>query len=97
MYITPFTIALTHLLTLNESFIITLFASTAIAWSAALLVLSVKEMQKYSFGEAVKNILLVIFFMIMVVVSVVIIYLLLVSLFDFFREIMEEGVYRVEN
>lgn len=97
LYITPFTIALTHLLTLNESFIITLFASTAIVWSAALLVLSVKEMQKYSFSETVKNILLVIFFMIMVVVSVVIIYLLLVSLFDFFREIMEEGVYRVEN
>lgn len=95
--LTPFIVALSYVLTLNEGFIVTLGSIFLICWSACLLVMSVKETQRYTFGETVKNILLVFFFMIMVIVAVCIVYLLFGQLVSFIKDIIEEGVYRAQH
>ena len=92
--LTPFNILLSYCLTLNEGFIVNLGSMFIIAWSACLLILSVKEIQRYTFGETVRNILLVFFFMIMVIVAISIVYLLFGQLIGFLEEIIKEGVYR---
>lgn len=95
--LTPINVILSHALTLNEGFIINLGAIFIIAWTAILFFISVKEIQKYSFSETVKSILLVFFFMIMVIVAVAIVYLLFGQIVSFVKEIFEEGVYRAKQ
>ncbi len=92
--ITPFIVILSYGLTLNEAFIVNLGSLFVIAWAACLVFMSVKDIQRYSFGETVKNIFLVFFFMIMVIVAVCIVYLLFGQLVVFIKEIFGEGVYR---
>lgn len=94
LLLAPINVVLSHVLTLNEGFIVNLGSIFIISWAACLFFLSVKEIQKYSFGETVKSIFLVFFFMIMVVVAVAIIYLLFGQIVSFVKEIVEEGMYR---
>lgn len=94
MLLAPLNVLLSHGLTLNEGFIVNLGSIFIIAWTACLFFLSVKEVQKYSFGETLKSIFLVFFFMIMVIVAVAIIYLLFGQIVSFIKEIAEEGMYR---
>ncbi len=95
--LTPFIVLLTHVLTLNESFIVTLGWIFILAWSVVLLFLSVKEIQQFTVGETIKNIVLTIFYMILVVVAVAIIYLLWNQAISFFKELFGEVGYRVQN
>ena len=92
--LTPFLVIVSHALTLNEGFIISLGSLFVIAWTAVLIFMSVMEMQKYTFGETVKSVLLIFFFMIMVIVAIAIIYLLFGQIVSFVKEIFEEGIYR---
>lgn len=94
---TPFIVALSHVLTLNEAFIVNLGWIFVLAWSAVLLFLSVKEIQQFTVGETVKNIILTIFYMILFVVAVAILYLLWSQAFEFFGEFFGEVGYRVQN
>ncbi len=94
---TPVIIALSYVLTLNEAFVVNIGAIFIIAWTACLLFISVQEIQRYKFGETVRNILLVFFFMIMVVVAFSIVYLLFGQIVSFVKEIVGEGIYRVTN
>lgn len=92
--LTPFLVIVSHALTLNEGFIISLGSLFVIAWTAVLIFMSVMEMQKYTFGETFKSVLLIFFFMIMVIVAIAIIYLLFGQIVSFVKEIFEEGIYR---
>lgn len=95
--LTPFVIALSHILTLNEGFIVDLGSLFIVVWAAVLVFLSVKEVQQYKFGETVKSVFLVIFFMVMVIVAFVIVYLLIGKIVGFAQEIIVEGMYRVSQ
>lgn len=94
IFITPFVIASTYVLTLNEAFIVTLASTVAIGWSAILIFLSVIEIHNYSLWNAIKNVLLTAFFMVMAVVVVAILYLIWGQVIDFIKTLWAEVKYR---
>ncbi|MBP3462216.1 MAG: hypothetical protein J6J72_01310, partial [Tyzzerella sp.] len=67
----------------------------AIAWSAILIFVSVREIHDYTIKETVKIILLTLFFMIMAVIVCVILSLIGQPVVLFFREIISEVTYHV--
>ncbi len=97
LLLTPFKVLLSHGLTLNEGFLIRLGGVFIIGWTVCLFFLSVKEIQRYRFGETLKSIFLVFFFMIMVIVAVAIVYLLFGQIVSFVNEIVKEGIYRAHQ
>lgn len=93
LILSPIVIASTYVLTLNESVIVHYLWVIAIAWSAALLCISVKEIHNYTVRETVKIILLTLFFMIMAVIVSVILYLIGQQVVIFIKDIINEVTY----
>ena len=91
----PIVIASTYVLTLNEAVIVHYLWAIAIAWSAILIFVSVREIHDYTIKETVKIILLTLFFMIMAVIVSVILYLIGQQVVLFFRDIISEVTYHV--
>jgi hypothetical protein len=91
----PIVIASTYVLTLNEAVIVHYLWAIAIAWSAILIFVSVREIHDYTIKETVKIILLTLFFMIMAVIVCVILYLIGQQVVLFFRDIISEVTYHV--
>lgn len=91
--LTPIVIASTYALTLNESVIVHYLWAIALAWSLALLCISVKEIHNYSVKETVKIILLTLFFMIMAIIVCVILYLIGQQVVIFLQDIINEVTY----
>ena len=92
---TPLTFVLTYVLTLNESFLITLMRIFTIGYTAVTFYLGIKETHNYRIPETIKNILLTLFFIIMAIVVFAILYLLWGQLYEFFAGIGNEVKYRV--
>ena len=90
---TPIVIASTYVLTLNEAVIVHYLWAIAVAWSAILICISVKEIHNYTVKETVKIILLTLFFMIMAVIVCVILYLIGQQVVLFFKDIISEVTY----
>ena len=91
----PIVIASTYVLTLNEAVIVHYFWAIAVAWSAVLICISVREIHNYTVKETVKIILLTLFFMIMAVVVSVILYLIGQQVVIFIQDIISEVTYHV--
>ena len=95
LVLTPIAIVMTYLLSLNEAFLVNLVWITGVIWTGVLLVMSVIEIHNYSFGQAVKNLLLILFFMVMAVVSIAIIYLIWTQVLGYLSDVFGEATYRI--
>lgn len=89
----PVVIASTYVFTLNEAVIVHYLWAIAIAWSALLICISVKEIHNYTVKETVKIILLTLFFMIMGIIVCVILYLIGQQVVIFLQDIVNEVTY----
>lgn len=92
---TPFIFLLSHVLTLNEEFLISFGRLFMIVWCAVLVFMSVKEINDYSVKNTIKIIALTIFTILIVCLLAFIIYVLWSQVFDFAQQIPREVVYRI--
>ncbi len=94
---TPVRFALSHVLTSNEQFLITLLDVLAYAWIVILLYIGIKEVNNYKAGETFKIIFLTIFTILIMALLIFIIYVLWQQVFEFISAIYGEVVYRLGN
>lgn len=97
IWITPFIVALSYLLTQNEAFIINLCWTVSLIWCGVLIFIQIIEIHQYSFKQAIKNVLLTLIFMILAVITISIIYLLGSQVVNFAKTILSEVAYHVTN
>ena len=93
--LTPFGIAASYILSLNEQFIITLIGFTAIVWTGVLLFTEIMQTHNYTFSETVKNVILILFFMIMAVITLTILYLIWTQVFGYLYDLFGELEYNL--
>jgi len=93
--LTPVAFILTHVLTDNEAFLVTLVQILMIGWLLVLLVLSIKEVNNYTGKETVKIIALTLFTILIMALLIFIIYILWAQVFEFISSIFGEVVYRL--
>lgn len=86
---------ISNVLSLNEVFIFSFIQNIIWAWTALMLVIMVKEIHNYSFGELVRNILVTLFTMALFMLTAYIMYVLFNQLFDFISAIFQELRLRV--
>jgi hypothetical protein len=91
----PLSFVLSHVLTLNEQFLITLTNLTAIGWALVLLVLGIREVNNYTAKETAKVIFLTLFTVLILVLIIFIIYVLWAQVFEFISALFGEAVYRI--
>ncbi|MGL5296706.1 MAG: YIP1 family protein [Culicoidibacterales bacterium] len=84
-----------HVLTFNEAFIFDFTLQIMVAWTAVLVFIMIKEVQDYSVGETIKNILLTIFAMVVAVLIAAVTYMLLDQVFAFIYSVIQEVLLRV--
>lgn len=89
-------ILISHALTLNESFVVTLLSDIGIWWSGALLCVSIANTHNYTAKETAKNIILTVLFAIVALVLVALLYLVWDKVIDFVTEVISEVTYRVK-
>ena len=92
--LTPVNFIMSHILTNNEQFIITLINFVMIAWVLVLGVLGMKEVNNYTGKETFKIICLTIFTILIVALLIFIIYVLWAQVFEFISAVFGEVVYR---
>ncbi len=91
----PFEFLLTHILTDNEQFLITLLHLVMIGWVIVLVVLAIKEVNNYTAGETCKIICLTIFTILILALLIFIVYVLWAQVFEFISAVFGEVVYRL--
>lgn len=91
----PIAIVLSHMLTYNEGFFITLINIIIYAAIAVLIIIMIKEIHDYPLKETFKNIGLTLFTMMIFVISGIIIVVLVNQVWDFVVTIAKEVSYRV--
>jgi len=91
----PVVIILSHVLTYNEAFLITLINFIIYASMAVLIVVMIREIQNYTFKETFINIGLTLFTMLIFIITAVIIAALINQVVDFVISIIKEVNYRV--
>ncbi len=92
---TPVAFALSHVLTRNEQFLITLLQYLTYGWMAVLAVLGMREVNNYTAKETAKVILLTLFTVLILALIIFIIYILWAQVIEFISAIFGEVVYRV--
>lgn len=95
IFLTPVSFALSHVLTNNEQFLITLVQLVMIGWTAVLGVLAIKEVNNFKASETAKIICLTLFTILIVALLIFIIYVLWAQVFQFISAIFGEVVYRL--
>lgn len=95
--LTPISFALSHVLTKNEQFIITLIQFVLVAWVLIIGILGIKEVNNYTGKETFKVIALTLFTILIVSLLIFIIYVLWAQVFEFISAIYGEVVYRLEK
>lgn len=95
LLLTPLCFLLSHVLTNNERFLITLLQVLTWGWMAVLLVLGIREVNNYTARETVKVILLTLFTVLILALIVFIIYVLWAQVFEFVSALFGEAVYRI--
>lgn len=96
-YITfiPIIFVLSHIVTVNEQFLITFTYYLIFGWILTLLVLAIKEVNNYTVKETFKVICLTIFTILILALLIFIIYVLWAQVFEFILAIGGEVVYRI--
>ncbi len=93
---TPAAFLLSHVLSLNEQFLISLLNLLIYGWMAVLIVIGIREVNNYTAKETTKVILLTIFTALILALIIFIIYILWAQVFEFISAIFGEVVYRIE-
>jgi hypothetical protein len=91
---TPVNFILSHVVTTNEEFLITLVKVLMYTWIIILGVLGIKEVNNYTGKETFKVICLTIFTIVIVALLIFIIYVLWAQVFEFISAVFGEAVYR---
>ncbi|MCR5753274.1 MAG: YIP1 family protein [Acetatifactor sp.] len=94
IFLKPAAFLLSHVLTYNETFLITFLNFTMTAGTLALIVVMIREIQCFSYKETFINILLTLFTMLVLVAAGVIVFALFKQVVDFVIGIYKEGYYR---
>lgn len=97
IWITPFIIGLTYVLSENEAFIVNLGWTVSVIWTGVMIFIQVMEVHQYSFKQALKNVLLTLIFMILAVITISIIYLLGSQVVKFVKTVVSEVAYHATN
>ena len=93
--LTPVSFVLSHILTTNEQFLITLVNIVMVVWVVVLALLGIKEVNNYTAKETAKVIGLTAFTIVIVALLIFIIYVLWAQVFEFISAIFGEVVYRL--
>ncbi len=93
--LTPVIFLLSHIVTHNEQFLITLVAIVMYAWMVVLLIIGIKEVNNYSAKETVKIIFLTLFTILILALLIFIIYVLWAQVFEFISALVGEAGYRI--
>ncbi|MCR5100273.1 MAG: hypothetical protein K6B41_02815 [Butyrivibrio sp.] len=93
--ITPIIFILSHVLTENEQFLITLAQFVMIGWIIVLAIIAIKEVNDYTPGETFKVICLTVFTILIMALLIFIVYVLWAQVFQFISAIVGEVVYRL--
>ncbi|MDO5435294.1 MAG: YIP1 family protein [Clostridia bacterium] len=92
--LTPVSFALSHVLTGNEQFLITLTRVITYGWMAVLLVTGIREVNNYSAKETAKVILLTLFTALILALLIFIVYVLWAQVVEFISAVIGEVSYR---
>jgi len=92
---TPLIFILSHVLTRNEQFLITLLQYLTYGWIAVLTVVGMREVNNYTAKETAKVILITIFTVLILALIIFILYILWAQVFEFISAIFGEVVYRI--
>ena len=95
LILTPICFLLSHVLTNNEQFLISMLQVLTYGWMAVLLVLGIREVNNYTAKETAKVILLTLFTAVILALIVFIIYILWAQVFEFVSALFGEAVYRI--
>lgn len=93
--LTPLSFIMSHVLTSNEQFIITLIQIVTVAWVVIIGILGIKEVNNYTGKETFKIICLTVFTILIVALLIFIIYVLWAQVFEFISAVYGEVVYRL--
>lgn len=93
--LTPVNFALSHVVTVNEQFLIDLTEMIIVGWVLVLGVLAIKEVNNYTAKETAKVIGLTLFTILIMALLIFIIYVLWAQVFEFISAIYGEVVYRL--
>lgn len=91
----PIGFVLSHVLTENEAFLITLLNLLMYGWIIVLIFLAIREVNNYRVGETFKVIALTAFTVLIMALLIFIIYVLWAQVFEFISAIFGEVVYRL--
>ena len=95
LILTPACFLLSHVLTNNERFLITMLQLLTYGWTAVILVIGIREVNNYSARETAKVIFLTAFTVVILALVVFIIYVLWAQVFEFISALFGEAVYRI--
>lgn len=90
----PFIIIISNFLTNTESFLITMCLTVLIVWCMLRLFSAVIEVHNYTYGAAIKNVLLTLFFMVTVTLALSVVYLLISRMLSFIAALAKEVILR---
>ena len=85
---------MSHILTTNEQFLITLLNYVIVGWIVVLIILGIKEVNNYTAKETAKVIFITIFTILIMALIIFIIYVLWAQVFEFVSAVFGEVVYR---
>ena len=95
----PVTVALltvtlvSHALTYNEAFLLTLIMIAGITWSAVVIFIGLQTIHEYSFKETVVSLILTVMFMLIIVIVCIILSMMWNSLRSFLTSVGKELIY----
>lgn len=92
--LTPVSFVLTHVLTSNEAFLVTLTQFVMVIWVLVLAVLALKEVNNFTGQETIKIIALTMFTILIMALLIFIVYVLWAQVFEFISALIGEVVYR---
>ncbi len=93
--LTPISYLLSHVLSINEAFLVSMITIVTYGWMAVLIIMGLKEVNNFTVGETVKVLLLTVFTALIMALLIFIIYVLWAQVFEFISAIFGEVVYRL--
>ena len=93
--ILPILTALTHVLTLSETFLVSFGLVAAVGWTIILELLAIKEIHNYEPGQVAVNVMLTLFLMIVLIFAATIVIMFWDTVLDTVSVLFKEVCYRV--
>lgn len=91
----PLLFVLGHGLTYNERFLMAFGQFVMIAFCAVLVVVMVREMQNYTYGETIRVLLLTVLVMVIVLLTMIVLGILVAQLYEFIASVIQEVYHNV--